>query len=231
MGSPSPYWSFCLPREIQRHDRYWKPEGFSAAEQKKWQSHYQLFLRKLTFWRRRTPLLKNPANTGRVQMLRAMYPDAKFIHIVRHPYAVWQSNQRLAEHGLAVFQLQDPCPEDNYATRTLSNYRSLIDAFYADTQGLPESSVAEVRFEDLEASPEESLNAIFSQLDISPSPQFEKRLLAYLEGVSGYRKNRFPVLPDAQVQQIDRVMGDYLASWGYQNQAAAQTDTPPRRAA
>ncbi|MEM6799745.1 MAG: sulfotransferase, partial [Planctomycetota bacterium] len=215
MGSPSPYWSFCLPREIDRHDRYWRPEGFTAEQRAKWERHYRLFLRKLTCWRKRTPLLKNPANTGRISMLWAMFPDAKFIHIVRHPYAVWQSNQRLAEHGLAVFQLQDPKPDDSYATRALGNYRALMDAYYADTAGLSESQVAEVRFEDLEASPEETLNAIYRQLGLTTSSKFSRRLSAYLQGVRGYRKNRFPTLSVADAERIDQTMAEYLVAWGY----------------
>lgn len=219
MGSKSPYWSFCLPREIDRHDRYWRPEGFTPAEEKQWSRHYKLFLSKLTVWRRRTPLLKNPANTGRVEMLRRLFPEAKFIHIVRHPYAVWQSNQRLAEHGLAVFQLQDPRPDDNYATRALGNYRRLMDAYYADTASLPSGSAVEVRFEDLELAPAEALAGIYGQLGLTPSPEFAQRLANYLEGVGGYSKNRFPKLAAEVQSEIDQTMAPYLKAWGYQSVA------------
>ena len=215
MGSPSPYWGFCLPGEIDRHDRYWHPEGFSASEKRQWQRHYELFLRKLTCWRRRTPLLKNPANTGRVAMLKELFPQAKFIHIVRHPHAVWQSNQRLAEHGLAVFQLQDHQPGNNYATRSLQNYRGLMDSYYDDTASLAASDVAEVRFEDLEAGPLAAVRSLYRQLGMTPSPEFESRLKAYLESVSGYRKNRFPTLAADDREKIDTVMAPYLKAWGY----------------
>ncbi|MEM8866100.1 MAG: sulfotransferase [Planctomycetota bacterium] len=220
MGSPSPYWGFCLPKEIDRHDRYWRPEGFTIAERNRWQRHYRLLLRKLTLRsplhpRRRRPLLKNPANTGRVSMLKALFPEAKFVHIVRHPDAVWQSNQRLAEHGLAVFQLQDPAPQDNYATRSLANYRQLVDAYNTDVDRLLPEDAVELRFEDLEADPKATIMAIYQQLKITPSPEFEPRLQTYLDGISGYRKNRFPTLSDQQRQQIRNVMGPYLAAWGY----------------
>jgi len=224
MGSPSPYWGFCLPREIDRHDRYWHPEGFSASEKRRWQQHYELFLRKLTCWRRRTPLLKNPANTGRVAMLKELFPGAKFIHIVRHPHAVWQSNQRLAEHGLAVFQLQDHQPGDNYATRSLTNYRRLMDAYYDDTASLDGHDVAEIRFEDLEDAPLAAVRALYRQLGMTPSAEFEARLKAYLDRVSEYRKNRFPSLPESDCQAIDTAMAPYLSAWGYAQE-------PDRRAA
>lgn len=215
MGSPSPYWSFCLPREIDRHDKYWFGAGFNRSERQLWSQHFTLFLRKLTCWRRRTPLLKNPANTGRVAMLAELFPGAKFIHIVRHPHAVWRSNQRLAEHGLAVFQLQTPDPNDNYATRSLANYRQLMDAYYADTKDLPSSNCADVRFEDLEADPRETIRLLYEQLGLEVSPTFAARIEAYVESVSGYRKNKFAELSQDEQQTINTAMLPYLEAWGY----------------
>lgn len=215
MGSPSPYNGFCLPREVQRYDRYWRPEGFSPAELRKWARHYRLFLRKLTCWRRKTPLLKNPANTGRVALLKRLFPQAKFVHIVRHPHAVYQSNRRLAEHGLVVFQLQDPLDGDNYATRSLSNYRQLMDAYYRDTQELSDKDVAEVRFEDLERNPVAAVKAIYEKLEVTPSAGYQQRLANYIEGIAGYRKNRFAQLQPEEEAAIQHEMDPYLKAWGY----------------
>ncbi|MEM6330867.1 MAG: sulfotransferase, partial [Planctomycetota bacterium] len=227
MGSPSPYWAFCLPREISRHDRYWRPDGFSAADFRTWRRHYRLLLRKLCVFGRRTPLLKNPANTGRVALLRQVFPGAKFIHIVRNPQAVWQSNMRLAEHGFAVFQLQDPVEGDNYASRLLANYRAMTDAFYADTADLPACDVAEVRFEDLEADASAAVAGIYDQLGLSRSERFDQRLRAYLERVSSYKKNTFAQISEADAQAIDAAMGDHAGAWGFGRPAS----TAEKRAA
>lgn len=222
MGSPSPYNGFCLPRQIERHDRYWRPEGFTPSELKKWSRHYKLFLRKLTCFRKRTPLLKNPANTGRVGMLKRLFPEAKFVHIVRDPRVVCQSNRRLAEHGLVVFQLQDPIEGDSYASRSLGNYRKLMDAYYRDTNAMDANDVAEVRFEDIERDPIATVQGIFSQLGVQPSDGYADRLAEYMQDVAGYRKNRFAQLDPTEQAAIDREMGPYLKAWGYQDQAQQQ---------
>lgn len=215
LGCPSPYWSFAFPRQISRHDAYWRPEGFSAGEERRWAHRYKLFLRKLTCVRRRTPLLKNPANTGRVKLLRRHFPGGKFIHIVRRPHDVYRSNKRLASHGLAVFQLQDPDPADNYSTRCLANYRSLMDAYYADTADLPADAVAEVSYEDLVSDPLQSIQAIYQQLGLPLTQAYQRRLENYLKSVEGYRRNRFATLSADEQAQVDSVMAPYLAQWGY----------------
>lgn len=222
MGSPSPYWGFEFPREIARHDAYWQPEGFAPAEERRWARHYKLFLRKITCFRRRTPLLKNPANTGRVAMLRRHFPRAKFIHIVRDPHDVYRSNQRLASHGLVVFQLQDPHPADNYATRCLENFRALMDSYYNATDDLPPGGAVDVRYEDVVQDPLRAIRAAYSALGMEVTPEFERRLQAYVESVSGYRKNRFATLDADERAEVDGAMAPYLQQWGYDQ---------PRRAA
>lgn len=215
MGSPSPYWGFEFPREISRHDAYWRPEGFTDADERVWARHYKLLLRKITCFKKRIPLLKNPANTGRVKLLRKHFPAAKFIHIVRHPHDVYRSNQRLASHGLVVFQLQDPHPADNYATRCLENYRDLMDAYYDDTRDAPAGTAVEVRYEDLIADPLAAIRRAYDDLGMTVTPEFEQRLTRYLDSVSHYRKNRFATLSADEQAEVDGAMAPYLQQWGY----------------
>ncbi|MCA9240827.1 MAG: sulfotransferase [Planctomycetales bacterium] len=216
MGCQSPYWSFCLPREVSRHDAYWQPEGFTTRQQWQWVRNYKLFLRKITcLRRRRTPLLKNPANTGRVKMLRRHFPRAKYIHIVRHPHQVYRSNQRLASQGLVVFQLQDPHPVDNYATRCLENYRELMDSYYEDTKDLPRGTAAEVRYEDLVANPLAAVKNLYAQLNIEVTPEFQRRIDRYLESLKGYQRNQHARLSAEEQAEVDGAMAPYLRQWGY----------------
>jgi hypothetical protein len=40
-------------------------------------------------------ILKSPAHTARMKLLHELFPGAKFIHISRNPYEVYQSTQKL----------------------------------------------------------------------------------------------------------------------------------------
>jgi hypothetical protein len=226
----SPYWAHCFPRRNAEHQRMIYPENLSVREQATWERSLVLFLRKLTFWRRRQPLLKSPHNTARVAVLRKMFPRAKFVHIYRHPYAVYKSNVHLAREGWVMFQLQDPPANDCYESHFLENYRAQEDAFYRDAEQLPAEDVVEVRFEDLERDPLGEVQRIYAQLGLPLDVRFERRLQTYLGTLEGYQKNRFPELPPFVRQQVDRQLGDYFERWGYSRVAATSADSQAKAA-
>lgn len=226
----SPYWGMTFPRRGAAYDRYIFPEQLSPSEKRAWQGHLILFLRKLTFWSRRRPLLKNPYNTARVAALSEIFPRARFIHIHRHPYDVYRSNMHTAREGHIVNQLQDPDEADSYQTRFLDNYRAMEEAFYRASRELSPENVVEVRFEDVERDPLGEVRRIYAQLGLVFSARFQERLQRYLESVAGYQKNRFGSLPEDVQARIDAQMGLFMERWGY-SPAAAPSRQPERRQA
>ncbi len=215
MSRLSPYWAFTFPRRVSFYDRYIVSSDWSDVEKGQWKRNLMLFLRKVTFWSRKCPLLKSPYHTGRVSLLRNLFPASKFLHIYRHPYDVYRSNQHLAREGLVTFQLQDPEPDDCFQTRFLSTYRKLMEQFYCDAQKLSQGDLVEVQFEDLEQDPLGEIQRIYRELGLSYSEQFDKRLNTYLESVAGHQKNRFGDIPLAERQEIDQQLGAFMSRWGY----------------
>ena len=215
MTRMSPYWAFTFPRSVGRYDRYIFPGDFTASELATWKQCLMQFLRRLTFWTRKSPLLKSPYHTGRVHVLREMFPRAKFIHLVRNPYDVYRSNMHLVREGMVIWQLQDPDVNDSYSTRFLENYLGLEEAFYRDASALPGEDVAELKFEDLERDAIGQIERVYSELGLEITSKFRQRLEDYLEDVSDYKKNRHRELPDGERSQIDAVMGSLTRRWGY----------------
>ena len=61
------------------------------SEVRAWKSALLWFVKKLTYRYRRAVLLKSPAHTGKIRLLLDLFPKARFVHIHRHPYEVYQS--------------------------------------------------------------------------------------------------------------------------------------------
>jgi hypothetical protein len=223
VGRLSPYWALSFPRRWAAYDRYIFPQNWTCGERRVWQQQLVLFLRKLTLWSGKRPLLKNPYSTGRVGLLRAMFPQARFVHLSRHPYDVYRSNMHIAREGHVVHQLQDPDPGDSYQTRFLQNYRAMEEAFYRDIGDLPAGQVAELAFEDLERDPIAQIRTIYAALGLEFTARFQARLEHYLESVGDYQKNRFQSLPDAERCAVDAQLGPFMARWGYRRDG----DWPP----
>jgi omega-hydroxy-beta-dihydromenaquinone-9 sulfotransferase len=218
----SPYWGLTFPRQGAAYDRFIFPGQFTERELRLWRREYVSLLRRLTLFGGKRPLLKNPYNTARVAALADLFPRARFIHIYRHPHAVYRSNMHTAREGHVVNQLQDPDPAENYQTRFLDNYRTMEEAFYRQSEALPDGQVAEVRFEDLERDPVGEVRRLYARLGLDFSPEFARRLDRYLAGVAGYRKNRFKPLSDDEQRAIAAKMGPFMQRWGYNNDPAAQ---------
>lgn len=96
-------------------------------------------------------LEKSPPNLVRLRFLRALFPNARFIVIVRHPAAVAMATQKWS--GTSI--------------------RSLIAHWVAAHEHLEADAalvgrVALVRYEDLMAAPDQTMRALFAFLEVTP---------------------------------------------------------------
>lgn len=95
------YHGWYFPRWMRRYfDRYALMQA-PSGELESWRTVYDYLLRKVAYANGQPRLLlKNPCNTARVGELLDLYPDARFVHIIRNPYHVYFSTRRLYENIL-----------------------------------------------------------------------------------------------------------------------------------
>jgi hypothetical protein len=126
--------------------------------------------------------------------LRAIWPDAKFIHIYRNPYLVFPSTRHFFTRILPELALQ---PYDNLSIDVieqaiLKSYPLMLNSLLGDSADLPADSFVEIRFEDLEKEPLAQIEKIYNQLQLPDlkisMPRFEK----YIASLQGYKKNNYP---------------------------------------
>jgi hypothetical protein len=158
-------------------------------------------------------ILKNPANTGRIPLLLAMFPDAKFIHIYRNPYTVFLSARHFQEQVTAMCAFQRITRAEIEAN-ALSFYRSMMQKFLADRRLIPEGNLVEIRFEDLEADPLAELHQVYTSLRLPGFAAAEGAFRRYLLSQSGYQKNTFDVT-DEVVALVQRHWHFAFEEWGY----------------
>ena len=78
----------------------------------------------------------------------------------------------------------------------------------------------EVKFEELEKSPMPVVEQIFDRFKLPEREESLQRIRAYLDSLSGYRKNRF-TLSEADRARVEERWGKYVRRWNYQPPAAA----------
>jgi len=196
-------------------DKYLTLQGLTKKELARWERVYLEVLRKATFANGGRPLvLKSPNNTGRIPHLLRLFPEAKFIHIVRNPYAVYRSMLHQYREILPLFQLQDMRVED-MEEHILYAYRLTMQHYLHDRALIPAGNLAEVRYEDLEQQPLVELERLYAELALPGWEEAHPSIRDYLQTLSGYQKNRLALAPAA----LDRITQEWqfaLDIWSYQ---------------
>ena len=159
-------------------------------------------------------LIKNPVYTARVDQLRRMFPDAKFIHIHRSPFEVFASMKNFYVRLLEVMALQDVPDDVDIDATILRVFDRMMDNLERDTAGLAAPDYVELAYRDLADDPLGALRRIYQALELGGYDQAEPGFREHLAAVKGYRKNRFA--PDAEADaKVADALGRWIDKWDY----------------
>lgn len=212
LRSPIIGWSF--PRRQEHYDEYLTFRGVREQEVRRWKTAFLSFLKKLT-WRYERPLiLKSPVHTGRIRLLLELFPRARFVHIHRHPYTVFQSTQRLFRQAVTRSHLQQPV-EAAIDEGIRQRYAVMYDAFFQERSLIPEGRSHEICFEELEADVEGQIGKLYERLALPGFQALQPRLRQYLAARGAYQKNTFPPLAAPLRRSVARAWGRSFEAWGY----------------
>ncbi|MEM0979029.1 MAG: sulfotransferase [Cyanobacteria bacterium P01_H01_bin.58] len=190
-------------------------EGCTAAEIDTWCWTMQHLCKKLQIqYPEQQLLIKNPVYTARVKLLKQLFPNAKFVHIYRNPYVVFQSTLNFYKKLLKELALQgfDQVP---YRQIVLESYPKMMQALLEDTASLAGTDFIEIRFEEFETDPLKYLRQIYSQLSLAGWETAEPYFSAYLSSQKNYQKNRY-AFPQEDIQQVAAHWHTFLERWDYQ---------------
>jgi hypothetical protein len=132
---------------------------------------------------------KTPDNVRYFPLLQQVFPDARFIHIVRDgrdcAISGWFHNLRCTPDWTRTHY---PSMEA-YTSRFAENWAAEIDAGNRFATGQPERCMT-VRYEDLSAAPEATLAKVMAFLDVNATAAFVKKCLGEgsFEKLSGGRR-------------------------------------------
>ncbi|MCY1720047.1 sulfotransferase [Prolixibacteraceae bacterium Z1-6] len=161
-----------------------------------------------------TFLSKNPPHTGRVNEIIELYPNAKFIYLVRNPYTVFESTRSFFTNTIQPLKFQN-ISHHQLEENIIEVYKRLYNKYEADKALIPEGNLIEVRFEDFEADAFNQTAEIYKTLNL---PDFEKAAPAikdYIGEKKGHKKTRY----DYDKQTISKVNENWafaIDQWGYE---------------
>lgn len=206
--------SFAFTKTGEDYWRFMTLRNASGAEVEQWKAKLHWFLKKVTFKYQRPLVLKSPGHMGRIKLLLELFPDAKFVHIRRHPYDVFRSAIHAGETILPHWTFQRII-EDEAAL--LDRHAELCDAFFEEKDLIPSGNFCEIAFEDLDSNPMETICRIYEQLSLPDFAEFEPTLREYVDSLKGYKRNSLSELSEATKQRISRRLAQCFEAWDYES--------------
>lgn len=215
MTAESYYHALYFPKDFhQFFDRGTFFKDLSKDDIHRWNKTVLSFYKKLSIDQGgRRLVIKNPVYTARPQHLARLFPGAKFIHIHRDPHRVFLSMRNFYDKLLAEFALQSYAHMD-IDTLILDTYDEMMSRYINETAIFTDKQLIEVSYDALQAKPLETLETIYTQLDLPNFASDKERFERYLSSIEGYQKNSFTPSP-VLTARIEARWRRYFKHWGY----------------
>ena len=213
LGAPSPYRRMAFP--VTSPDR---PEALDVSllppvELDRWRAAMKTFLERLAVHDQRRPVLKSPPHTARMGVLAEMFPEARFLHVVRDPFVVFPSTLRLwrSLHDVQGMQVDRGESLERYV---FNAFDEMYAAFDRDRQTLGPGRLHEMRYEDLVTDPMTKLSEAYDRLGLDDFAHMRPALEAHCESMKRYRTNTYRHDPRI-VEKIARRWRPFIDRYGY----------------
>jgi hypothetical protein len=213
LGQPSPYQVIAFPNHLPGVAKHLDPAELSPRQLAGWKKAFVRFLRQVTFRNPKRLVLKSPPHSCRIKVLLELFPDARFVHIVRDPHVVFPSTVNLWKSLFRIHGLHRPTfaglEEYVYAT-----FLRLYEKLEEGKKLIPAGRFHELRYEDLVRDPVGQMQLLYERLGLGGFEDVRPRLEKYLENLKGYETNRYEITPELRAQ-IGRRWGEVIRRYGY----------------
>lgn len=214
MGVPTPYQSIAFPNRPPAYPEYLDLKRLTPRARAAWKKGFFRFLQRITFKDPRRLVLKSPPHTCRIETLLEMFPEARFVHIVRDPYAVFPSTVHLWKSLQTRHGLQRPTFAD-LDEQVLATFAHMHETFQKDRKLIEPSRLYEVRYEDLVRDPIGQMRDLYDHLGLGGFEEVRPQLEAYLAANKDYSTNRYQLSAEKRAA-ISARWGKFIEQYGYE---------------
>jgi omega-hydroxy-beta-dihydromenaquinone-9 sulfotransferase len=186
----------------------------NEKERKEWEEQLRSYFRKLYFFHGKTIVSKNPFNSLRIKELATIFPKARFIHIVRHPFEVVPSTIHMWKIVFDQNKLNRKGSDPGIEEVAKGLYK-VLTTIEKDRSVLPEENFYEMKFEDLEVDPVAEFRKIYSRFHMPFDEALSHNIQSFMDSLKDYRKNEF-ILEDEEKEMIHNQLHQHMQNFNYQ---------------
>lgn len=170
------------------------PDGIKNGEapfrrSSKWPAAMKYFAKKLTFVSGKRLVFKSPVHGYRIQDIKKLFPQAKFIFLTRNPRKVYLSSKHqinmLLEHNALHGHDYDM---ESYITR---RYQDMLSSFEESFEILDQSQYIKISYEQLVIDTLGTVEKIYSHFDVGDWEKSRIDIASWLETQVEYKPNAY----------------------------------------
>lgn len=182
----------------------------------RWKSLYLNMLKKIAFaTKKQRLLLRSGAHMGRIPHLLSLFPEAKFIHLYRNPYTAYAAQFQRWRGLLSMLALQKYNIDDVMRSQ-LRFYKLLLEKYFKDKNLIRPENLVEIRFEDLDAHPLETLEQVYKKLDLAGFEVAQKHMEYDIRNRTGTLGGKdIPLTPEL-IKIVNENWGFAIDRWAYE---------------
>jgi hypothetical protein len=226
LGLPSPYLAWAFPNHGPVADEYLDLSTLSAQDRARWKRCWKEFILRVAAADKRTAatrasqpagriVLKSPTHTARVRTILEVFPDARFVHIVRDPLVLYPSTVRLWQSLSQSQGLQVPRADAAWMEgHVLDSFVQMYERFERDRELIRPGRLVDVRYEDLVSDPVNQMRQVYGHLNLGEFARVEPAMRSYAREMRSYRTNTYALEPEL-AQRIRRRWAPYFERYGY----------------
>lgn len=213
LGQPSPYLTIAYPNLPPQDPEYLDLEGISLQQRLAWKQTLLRFLQALTYKKPGRLILKSPTHTARIKILQELFPQARFVHIVRNPYKVIPSTLKTFQLVYASMGLQEPTGA-GLEEMVFSTYQRMFRRLEEGRQLVAPDRFFELRYEELVRDPVGRVQEIYENLNLGGFAEMKPLLEKYLARLGEYHLGHHE-LPVELRARIDERCTAVIQRYGY----------------
>jgi hypothetical protein len=213
LGQPSPYWYFTFPNHSMPDPAYYDLDAMPSHAREAWKQTLFRFIQQITWLRGKRLVLKSPPHSLRIACLLELFPDARFVHIVRNPYEVVPSTIKMDKALVRLWAVQettDAALEEQVFKRGAFLYEKLE----AGKQFIAPDRFHELRYEDLVRDPIGQLSRLYTKLSLRGFATVRPKLEQHLAEIAGYTPAKYDLDPRLR-DEITHRWGAIIDRYGY----------------
>lgn len=218
-GLPTPYQIVAFPNHGSPFPNYATLRDVPTEDLDRWKDAWLQFLRAISLNSSKRLVIKSPLHTARLNAILALFPNARFVHVVRDPRDVFPSTLRLWRRLAEDEGLQVPRQAD-FTELVLANYREMYEAFEQSRARIPTDRLCEIRYEDLVEDPTNIVRTIYQRLNLGSFESVRPEIERYVSKMRGFKTNRYE-LSAADLCRINQHWAKYFGRYGYSTARAA----------